>query len=63
MEVATALQEKPIGGVGSILAADRIFSLLERDFDLSDIERAVGRTLLPRDDASLHAHKVLLALK
>jgi hypothetical protein len=62
MEVATALQEKPIGGVGSILAADRIFSLLERDFDLSDIERAVGRTLLPRDDASLHAHKVLLAL-
>ena len=62
MEVATELQEKPISGVGSVLAADRIFGLLERDFDLSDIERAVGLSLLPQENASLDAHQVLLAL-
>ena len=61
-EIAAELQKKSIHGVGGILAADRIFGLLERDFDLDDIEWAVGRALRPRDDASLEAHRILLAL-
>ena len=33
---------EPIAGVGGILAADRVFGLLEREFSVTDIERAVG---------------------
>ena len=62
MNVAEKLQAEPIKGVGGILAADRIFGLLERDFDLADVERAVGQALRPRPDANLEAHKIMLAL-
>ena len=62
MQIATELHVKRVQGVGSILAADRIFGLLERDFDLSDIERAIGRALLPAGNANLDAHRALLAL-
>jgi Fe-S cluster biosynthesis and repair protein YggX len=61
-ETAEKLLEMTIEGVGGILAADRIFGLLEREFDLSDIERAVGCALRPQLDASLDAHRILLAL-
>jgi len=44
------------------VAADRIFGLLEREFDLKDIEGAVGGALKPQLDASLDAHRILLAL-
>jgi hypothetical protein len=53
---------EPIAGVGGILAADRIFGLLEREFSLTDIERAVGTALRPRDKVDLSAHRTLLAL-
>ena len=62
VDVATQLQKEPIEGVGGILAADRIFGLLERDFALSDIERAVGQVLRPKPDVNLEAHRVLLDL-
>jgi SIR2-like domain len=62
MKVVGELQEHKISGVGGIVAADRIFGLLEREFHLKDIERAVGGALKPQLDASLDAHRILLAL-
>jgi hypothetical protein len=62
VEIATKLQNEPVKGVGGILAADRIFGLLERDFALEDIERAVGQALKPAADVSLDAHRILLDL-
>jgi hypothetical protein len=53
---------EPIADVGGILAADRIFGLLEREFSVTDIERAVGAALRPRDKVDLSAHRTLLAL-
>jgi len=60
--VDTAERLDPIAGVGGILAADRIFSLLEREFSVTDIERAVGVALKPKDKVDLSAHRTLLAL-
>ncbi len=60
--VDTAERLDPIAGVGGILAADRIFGLLERDFSVTDIERAVGAALKPQDEVDLSAHRTLLAL-
>src|SRR5207244_2648395 len=45
-----------------LLAVDRLFSLLEPDFSTSDIERAVGAALKPKDDVDLSAHRILLDL-
>lgn len=61
-EIAARLQKEPITGVGGILAADRIFGLLERDFALADIEWAVAQALKPGEGISLDAHKMLLDL-
>jgi SIR2-like domain len=51
-----------ISGVGSVIPADRVFGLLERDFSVPDIERAVGDVLRPPADVDLRAHRVLLDL-
>jgi hypothetical protein len=60
VEVASRLEQ--IAGVGGILAADRIFGLLERDFALADIDRAVGRALRPPPGVNLAAHRTVLDL-
>jgi SIR2-like domain len=60
--VDTAERQDPIAGVGGILAADRVFGLLEREFSVTDIERAVGAALKPQDKVDLSAHRTLLAL-
>jgi hypothetical protein len=60
--VDTAARLDPIAGVGGILAADRIFGLLEREFSVTDIERAVSSALKPKDKVNLSAHRTLLAL-
>jgi hypothetical protein len=57
-----AVHQDPIPGVGGILAADRIFGLLEREFSVTDIERAVGAALKPQNKVDLSAHRTLLAL-
>ncbi|HEY3778592.1 MAG TPA: SIR2 family protein [Rhizomicrobium sp.] len=62
MNIATALQERKISGVGSILAADRLFGLLEREFAPRDIERAVGKVLRPKPNVDLSPHRTLLDL-
>ena len=60
VEVSQKLEA--ISGVGSVIAADRIFGLLERDFSVPDIERAVGDVLRPPADVDLRAHRILLDL-
>jgi hypothetical protein len=51
-----------ISGVGSVIAADRIFGLLEQDFPVPSIERAVGDVLRPPANVDLRAHRILLDL-
>jgi len=48
--------------VGGLISADRIFGLLEREFDVVDIEAAVAKALRPKDSVNLSAHKILLKL-
>lgn len=57
-----ALKSVPIEGVGGFVATDRIFSLLEREFDVSDIHSAVARALRPKAESDLKAHRTVLAL-
>jgi hypothetical protein len=59
--VDTAEQLEPIAGVGGMLATDQVFGLLEREFSVIDIQRAVGAALKPRDKVDLSAHRTLLA--
>lgn len=59
------LRIKEIGvmdGVGGLIATDRIFSLLEREFEQNDVQKAVARAIRPADDADLIAHKTLIDL-
>ncbi|MBO9170022.1 SIR2 family protein [Rhizobium sp. L245/93] len=53
---------KQIKGVGSLVATDRVFSLLERDFEVSDIHAAVSSVLAPLPGADLSAHRLILTL-
>lgn len=62
VKLAEELQTRSIRGVSGILAADRIFGLLEREFDVSDIEYAVGQALKTQDNVNLEAHRILLNL-
>lgn len=60
LEAASTL--KPIDGVGSFVATDRVFSLLEREFETKDIHSAVAAALKPSPQADLSAHRILLDL-
>ena len=48
--------------VGGLISADRIFGLLEREFDVADIEAAVAKALRPKGGVNLSAHRILLDL-
>ncbi len=52
----------PINGVGGLISTDRIFSLLEREFEQRDVQNAVARAIKPADDADLSAHQTLIDL-
>lgn len=52
----------PIDGVGGLVATDRIFSLLEREFEQRDIQAAVARAIRPNDNLDLSAHRTLIDL-
>ena len=49
-------------GLSGMIAADRIFGLLEREFFEHDIERAVAIALKPKNGVDLWAHEILLDL-
>ena len=48
--------------MGGLISADRLFGLLERDYPVGEIEKAVAAALRPSADVDLTAHKVLLDL-
>lgn len=48
--------------VTGLISADRVFGLLERDFEVRDIQAAVARTLNPSADVNLSAHQLILRL-
>jgi hypothetical protein len=60
--VAAARDMKPIAGATGVISADRVFSLLEREFTVRDINCEVAVALRPGPDADLSAHKTLLDL-
>jgi len=49
-------------GVSGLVPADRIFGLLERNFETLNIQQAVAKALKPRPSADLSAHRILLDL-
>lgn len=51
-----------IEGVGSLISADRVFGLMERDFLSRDIYRAIAESLRPSTSSDLTAHRLLLEL-
>ena len=51
-----------IAGVGSLISADRVFGLIERDFLSRDIYRAIAESLKPEGTPDLTAHRLLLDL-
>ncbi len=48
--------------VTGLISADRVFSLLERDFTTLDIQLAVAKSLTPAANVNHSAHKILLRL-
>lgn len=52
----------PMDGVGGLVATDRIFSLLEREFEQKDVQAAIARAIRPADGADLSAHRTLIDL-
>jgi SIR2-like domain len=49
-------------GVSGLVSADRIFGLLERDFETRIIQEAVANALKPHPSADLSAHRIVLDL-
>lgn len=60
--LAVAKAQEPIAGVGGLLAADRVFALLEREFDVADVRNAVAAALKPAAEVDLAAHRIMLDL-
>jgi hypothetical protein len=52
----------PMEGVGGLVATDRIFSLLEREFEQKDVQAAVARAIKPAKRVDLSAHRMLIDL-
>jgi len=57
-----ALTQQPMPGVGGLVATDRVFGLLEREFEVMDVRAAVAEAIQPPPEAKLGAHRVLLDL-
>ncbi len=60
--LAAALNQKRIHGIGSLLPTDRVFSLLEREFEVDDVRNAVAHALRYDRAVDGSAHQYLLDL-
>jgi len=60
MRAASELEKRE--GLSGVVSADRIFGLLEREFDARDIQAAVASILRPIDGCDTSAHRILLQL-
>jgi hypothetical protein len=52
----------PMDGVGGLVATDRVFRPLEREFEQKDVQTAVARAICPAAKADLSAHRTLIDL-
>jgi hypothetical protein len=57
-----ALDMGRMAGVGGLVATDRVFGLLEREFEVADVRAAVAEALRPPPGYALDAHRILLDL-
>ncbi|HLZ07706.1 MAG TPA: SIR2 family protein, partial [Chloroflexota bacterium] len=57
-----ALEMGRMAGVGGLLATDRVFGLLEREFEVTDVRAAVAEALRPKAGYALDAHRILIDL-
>jgi hypothetical protein len=57
-----ALEMGRMVGVGGLLATDRVFGLLEREFEVADVRAAVAEAIRPPEGYALDAHRTLLDL-
>lgn len=57
-----AIEVGQMPGVGGLLATDRVFSLLEREFEVKDVRAAVAEAVRPKQGYALDAHRILLDL-
>jgi hypothetical protein len=48
--------------VGGLVSADRVFSILQSDFEIRDVEAAVAKALEPAAGVDLSAHQTMLDL-
>lgn len=48
--------------ISGLISADRVFALLEREFEIADIQGAVAKSLAPKAPTDLSAHQILLRL-
>jgi hypothetical protein len=60
LEAAIRVQDET--GISGLVPADRIFGLLEQDFNVGDIQEAVAKALKPLPGADISAHRTLLEL-
>jgi hypothetical protein len=49
-------------GASGLISADRVFGLLEREFSVQDVEKAVASALQPAENVDLSAHCIVLNL-
>jgi hypothetical protein len=57
-----ALEMGRMAGVGGLLATDRVFGLLEREFEVGDVRAAVAEAIRPKPEYGLGAHQILIDL-
>lgn len=62
-QLISAIETVPlIPGVGSLISADRVFGLMEREYRSRDIYCAIAQALRPESVIDLSAHRLLLDL-
>lgn len=57
-----AIEMGRMAGVGGLLATDRVFGLLEREFEVADVRAAVAEAIRPPIGYTLNAHRIMLDL-
>jgi hypothetical protein len=57
-----ALDLDRVASVGGLVATDRVFGLLETEFEVSDVRAAVAKAIRPVPECKLDAHRILIEL-
>ncbi len=60
--LSKAIEMGRMAGVGGLVATDRVFGLLEREFEVADVRAAIAEAIRPDPDCGLGAHRIVLDL-